>query len=150
MKDVYLSLIFPHPLRSSKMDFYSSSSFQITAHISSFPSKPESTTLGSILSMIQVVSDHNLFMKVKETSKLSTTTNNYSIAFLELYIQCLKWTHSIDEILLWVCRNNIVLHVMFIMQIFMSVTFFLSFSCWLLLMARSFSLHSVSMMSSSL
>ena len=52
--------------------------------------------------------------------------------------------------LFWVCCNNVALHVMFIVQIFMSTTFFLSFSCWLLLMTSMFFLQPVSMLTSSL
>ena len=64
MKDVDLSLIFPQPLTWSQMNFCSSSNLQITTHISSIPSRPMSATSSSNLSMIQVVLDHDLCMKV--------------------------------------------------------------------------------------
>ena len=68
MKGVDIFLSFPQTLRSSQMHFYSSSSLQITAHISSFLCISMSATSSSIFSMIHVVSEHNLFIKVEDLS----------------------------------------------------------------------------------
>jgi len=67
------------------MDFSSSSSLQITTHILSCPGILALATTGSILSVTQVVLDHDWFMKDEELFfKLSILTKNNSISFLEL------------------------------------------------------------------
>jgi len=65
---IYLSLSFLQPLRSSQIHFCSSSSFQIIAHIWNCQGKPASLTSGSVLSMIKVVFDRDLFIKVEYLS----------------------------------------------------------------------------------
>ena len=50
------------------MHFCSSSSLQITAHMSSYLGKSTCATSSSILSMTQVVSNHDLLMKVEDLS----------------------------------------------------------------------------------
>ena len=68
IKDVDLFLSFAQTLWSSQIPFCSLSSLQIIAHISSCPSRPASVTSVSILSKIQVVSNHDLFVQVEDLS----------------------------------------------------------------------------------
>lgn len=68
MKDVDLSFSFLHTLRPSQIHSYSLSNPQNFAHISSCLDRSTFATSSSILPMIQVVPDHNLFMKVEHIS----------------------------------------------------------------------------------
>jgi len=83
--------------------FCSSSSLQIIEHISSCPSRLASTTSCSILSMIQVVLDHNFCMKVEALSSSFSWTpiiaqthkfSNISMLFFMLDSLCRSSYHS--------------------------------------------------------
>ena len=100
--------------------------------------------------MTQVVSDHELFMKFEDLS----SNFPYPPRTYQFHLWNSRYKVQDELIILmkfhWVCCNNVILHVMSIVQIFMLAIFFLSFSCWLIIMAWSLSLNPVSKLISSL